>query len=249
MALKGNEMDKSSLIPLFYQLKTLLLDQIKKGEYKIGELIPTEAELSNMFEISRTTVRQAIVELVKEGWLYRVKGKGTYVSKPKIEQSFVKKIESFNDQIERLGMVPSTEVLEMSVIVPESRVAEQLGLGKDEQAVFLFRKRMANGEPIVTIKTYLPYRLCAFVLKHDLEKERLYKILGEKTETAVFRIERKIEAVEATKEDASLLNIKPKKPVQYFESTGYNVYDTPIEFSIARYRGDRNRFEVTVFPE
>src|SRR4051812_25015713 len=100
--LRNMQLDKSVPIPLYFQLKELILSEIKEGNYKIGSLIPTENDLSDMFEISRTTVRQAITELVQEGWLYRVKSKGTFVSKPKIEQSFIQALGSFNDQIAEL---------------------------------------------------------------------------------------------------------------------------------------------------
>ena len=106
-----SKINKNTPVPLYFQLKTLILDEIKSGRYKVGDAIPTEKELSEMFEISRTTVRQAVMELVQEGWLYREKSKGTFVAQPKIRQDFIQKIESFNDQITRSGMTPSTEVL------------------------------------------------------------------------------------------------------------------------------------------
>ena len=108
---KTDRIDKSVPIPLYFQLKELILAEIKEGHYKSGDLIPTEKEISDAFQISRTTVRQAITELVQEGRLYRVKSKGTYVAQPKITQEFIRKIESFNDQMYRSGMTPSTEVL------------------------------------------------------------------------------------------------------------------------------------------
>ena len=94
---KTNRIDKSVPIPLYFQLKELILAEIKEGRYKSGDLIPTEKEISDAFQISRTTVRQAITELVQEGRLYRVKSKGTFVAQPKITQEFIRKIESFND--------------------------------------------------------------------------------------------------------------------------------------------------------
>ena len=87
------KLDKSVPIPLYFQLKELVLDEIKKGNYKEGDMIPTENEISEEFQISRTTVRQAITELVQEGWLYRVKSKGTFVTRPKIPQDFLRKLE------------------------------------------------------------------------------------------------------------------------------------------------------------
>lgn len=249
MLTKTEKIDKSVPIPLYFQLKTLILEEIKAGNYKVGSIIPTEKEFSDAFLISRTTVRQAITELVQEGWLYRIKSKGTFIAQPKINQDFIKKLESFNDQIMRAGMTPSTEVLDLKTIRADSAAATNLKLKENDPVIYLYRKRLADGEPIVTIETYLPFSLCAFVLEHDLSKERLYSILNQSTETAVFRVKRIVEAVEADKNDEIYLNIKEGKPIQHFSSVGYNAYDCPIEYSLARYRGDRNSFEITVFPE
>ncbi|HML36530.1 MAG TPA: GntR family transcriptional regulator [Bacillota bacterium] len=249
MLTKLSSIDKSVPIPLYFQLKQLILSEIQDGNYKSGDMIPTENEISDAFKISRTTVRQAVTELVQEGWLYRVKSKGTFVSLPKINQDFIKKLESFNDQIIRAGMEPSTEVLELKTMPATEVVAKHLEIKENESVIFLYRKRLADGEPIVTIKTYLPYDTCSFVMEHNLEQERLYAILRQSPATTVFRVERIVEAVEATAEDANLLNIKKGKPIQHFTSTGYSTFGKPIEYSLARYRGDRNSFEITVFPE
>lgn len=160
--------------------------------------------------------RQAITELVQEGWLYRVKSKGTFVAQPKIS--------------------------------PDSDMAKNFRLKEGDRVIYLYRKRLADGEPIVTLETYLPYSICSFVLEHNLEEERLYSILNQSKETAVFRVNRIVEAIEADKNDEKYLNIEHGKPIQHFSSIGYNIYDRPIEYSLARYRGDRNRFEITVFP-
>lgn len=249
MLTKAKKIDKSVPIPLYFQLKTLILEEIKSGNYEVGSIIPTEKEFSDTFRISRTTVRQAITELVQEGWLYRVKSKGTFIAQPKINQDFIKKLESFNDQILRAGMTPSTEVLDLKTVHADAVTAKNLELKENDLVIYLYRKRLADGEPIVTIETYLPFNVCSFVLEHDLSKERLYSILNQSTETAVFRVKRIVEAVEADKNDETYLNIKVGKPIQHFSSVGYNAYDRPIEYSLARYRGDRNSFEITVFPE
>ena len=98
-----HKLDKDIPIPLYFQLKEIILKQIRDGTYQVEDAIPTEKELSEMYNISRTTVRQAITELVQEGWLYRVKSKGTFVRTPKISQSFIQAIGSFNDQIRALA--------------------------------------------------------------------------------------------------------------------------------------------------
>ena len=249
---KTEKINKSVPIPLYFQLKELILSEIKEGNYRSGDLIPTEKDISDAFQISRTTVRQAITELVQEGWLYRVKSKGTFVSQPKISQEYIRKIESFNDQMYRMGVVPRTEVLELKTMKGTEAgdsVIKALELTENDSVIFLYRKRLADGEPIVTSRTYLPFAECEFLLGHDLRTEQLYTILSEKEETRIFRIERTVEAIEAKTEDVHLLEIKRGKPIQYFVSIGYNAYGKPIEYTLSRYRGDRNKFEVTVFPE
>ena len=100
--LGDQKLDRSVPIPLYFQLKGVLLDAIKSGEYQVDSMIPTEKELSEMFQISRTTVRQAITEMVQEGWLYRIASKGTFVARLKIKQDFIKRLETFNELAARL---------------------------------------------------------------------------------------------------------------------------------------------------
>lgn len=252
MLKKVGRIDKTVPIPLYFQLKELILSEIKEGNYKSGDMIPTEKEISDAFGISRTTVRQAITELVQEGWLYRVKSKGTFVSQPKISQNFIRKIESFNDQMYRLGKTPSTEVLElktMSAVEAGEGVLRALELTEQDSVIFLYRKRMADGNPNVTVKTFLPLKECEFIMNHNFVEEQLYSILSEREETRIFRVERTVEAREAKAEDVKLLDMKRGRPILFFMSIGYNAYGKPIEYTLSRYRGDRSSFEVTVFPE
>ena len=244
------KIDRSVPIPLYYQLKHIIYDEIKAGHYKGGDIIPTEKELSAMYGLSRTTVRQAIAELVSEGWLYRIKSKGTFVGYPKVDQNYVQKIESFNTTISRLGMIPSTEVLKMEVLpskkIPE-KAAAALNLTLEDKVIFLFRIRFADNVPIVTVRNYLPFSKCSFMLSHDFNQEQLYGVLSQDENTHILKIDRTIEAVDATTEDSQLLKISRGAPIQLFTSVGYNPYDVPIEYTISRYRGDRNKFKVTVF--
>ena len=141
-------------IPLYYQLQNIILDMINSGELQPGDYIPTESELGQMYQLSRTTVRQAIMGLVMEGKLHRVKGKGTFVAKPKIVQDFMRKLEPFSAQIGRLGLVPSTKVLDMSCVEAPQEVTEVFG--SKEPVIRLNRLRYADFEPIVVLSTYLP---------------------------------------------------------------------------------------------
>lgn len=240
------KLDKNTPVPLYFQLKGILLDAIKDGKYEVDDNIPTEKEISEMYDISRTTVRQAIAELVQEGWLYREKSKGTFVQMPKINQSFMKSIGSFNEQMEEIGLTPSTELLNYKVVKANESVVENLKCNESEDVIYIHRKRLADNEPVVTVETYLPYERCSFVEEYNLQEQALYPILALKKETKIYKVHRYIQAVEATELDAQYLNIEIGKAIQKVISIGYNIFDEPIEFSIARYRGDKNTFEIII---
>lgn len=99
--LQDRVIDKNTPIPLYYQLEKLIIEEIEGGAYPAGSLIPTENELSQMFAISRTTVRQALADLVQNEMLYRTKSKGTFVAQPKISQGFIQSILSFDEDVRR----------------------------------------------------------------------------------------------------------------------------------------------------
>lgn len=247
MPIFDHKIDKTTPIPLYYQLKRIILDEIEKGNYPEGSLIPTENDIGDAFGLSRTTVRQAITELVQEGKLYRIKSKGTFVAKPKLKQDFIKRLETYSETIRRLGMVPSTKLLEMTVVPASAEVAEILRLEPGEKCIAISRLRYADQEPNVLVKTWLPLNSCQFVLQHNLEAESLYSILAKTDDTRVYRITRTMEAIAATADHARQLGIGTGDPIHFFRSIGFNPAGKPIEYSLAYYRGDRNRFEVDLF--
>ncbi len=247
MFLENKELDKHVPIPLYFQLKELIVEEIKSGLYPVDSLIPTEKELSEQFDISRTTVRQAITELVQEGWLYRVKSKGTFIARQKIKQDFLQRLETFREQMKRIGLEPSTEVLDFKVAKASYEVAENLRIEEGEQVIYLFRRRFGDGEPVVTVETYLPYDKCAFIKDQDFEKVSLYDVLSAREETRIFSAKRLVEAVEANNSDVQYLHVRKGSPIQLVHTVSVNKADTALEYSIARYRGDASSFQLYVY--
>ena len=240
----AGSINKESPVPLYFQLKKILLDSILSGALQPGDCIPTEEEFSERFAISRSTVRQAMSELVNEGYLYRQKSKGTFVAKPKLSQKFATSIETYREEMKRLGVEPQTKVVRLRAAAATEAVAKQLELLPGRKVIELVRVRYANGDPIVVVDTFLPFDECAFLLEHDFTSESLYEVLAKDYQTAVVRVRRVIEAIPATQHDARLLNIDTGFAVQQFKTVGYSRANRPIEFSVARYRGDRNQFIV-----
>ena len=135
MQLFHKELDRSTPIPLYFQLKSMILDDIKNNEFAVGDMIPTENELVDYYHISRSTVRQAISALVQEGWLTRKASKGTFVTHPKQESGFIRSFEPFYQQIKRQGKAPRTELIDLNVITPTPEIAKDLQLEPDQKVI------------------------------------------------------------------------------------------------------------------
>ena len=244
--LQGKTLNKNTPIPLYYQLEKMILEEIDNGAYPVGGMIPTEKELSEMFDISRTTVRQAIADLVQKDRLYRTKSKGTFVSRPKISQGFIHSILSYNEDVRNAGCTPSTEVLKLEVMPLPREIATQIDAEPGAQCIYLYRKRMVDQEPFVRVETYLPYEECSFLLSHDMNNESLYQVLSENKDTRIVRIVRTCEIRSANAEDTAVLGLKRGKAIHFFNSMGYNDAGKIIEYSLARYRGDQSKFRVEI---
>lgn len=233
-------LNKNVPIPLYFQLKEILLEEIKKSE--AGVIIPPEMELCGRFDISRPTVRQAITELVNEGYLTRQKGKGTFISTPKIKQDFLIVLESFDDEMHQKGLKPSTKVLEFELAKSDERVSEVLGTPPESDVVKLRRLRFTNDEPIVLVLSYLPYGKLQSILTRDMTKVSLYKTIEQDYGYSIERTVRTLESRLAGEYEAKVLGVKKGSAIQYIETVAYLTGGEPIEFSMASYRGDRNKF-------
>lgn len=242
LLLENTTLDKNIPIPLYYQLKTILLEYIKEHHTDIETPIPPEVDISEHFDISRPTVRQAINALVVEGYLYRIKAKGTFISKPKIKQDFLLVLDSFNNEMRKKGMTPSTKILNIEVISSDENVSKALKLPLGSKVIQLSRVRFANNEPIVFVVTYLPFDKCPSIMTKNLEIESMYEILEKECGLLISGASRSLESILAGKFEAKLLQIEEGDPIQFFESIAYLSDGTPIEFSLAKYRGDRNKF-------
>lgn len=238
----NKSLNKEIPVPLYYQLKEILLEYIREHPKDLEEPLPTELELSSHFNISRPTVRQALNELVFEGYLYRTKGKGTFISKPKIKQDFLLTLDSFNNEMRKKGFTPSTKLIESKIIKSDEKVSKALDLTVGSNVLELRRIRFTDQEPIVVVVTYIPFQKCPGLIEKNLENDSLYEILEKEYGLIISRAVRNLESVAAGQYEAQLLGIKKGAPIQFFESITYLIDGAPIEYSLAKYRGDRNKF-------
>jgi len=241
-------LDKDVPIPLYYQLKQQILSLIETGKLTEGDMIPPENELCTLFSISRPTVRQSLNELVSEGYLTRSKGRGTFVAKPKIEARFLSSLETFNQEMHAKNMTPRTEVMALKKITEPHEADEKLQIPHSAPIIHLSRLRLANDNPIVFVDTYLPYDDFSKLLTIDFTVSSLYDTIEEVYNIRVNRVQREVEAVNSHRNEAQLLKIPTNSAISLVRTIGYSTgYNGPVEYSVARYRGDMNKFSVEIF--
>lgn len=241
---QATAIDHDSPVPYYYQLEEWFREQLANGALQPGQQVPSEAELCQAFRVSRTVVRQALDDLVNEGLLYRRKGKGTFVAKPKIRESLVQKLTGFYQDMVDRGFTPVTRVLEQTVVPASKLLAERLSIPTGEQVIKIDRLRFINNEPLVFVTTYIPYAMCPGLLHEDLTNQSLYAVLEEKYGLEIVRGRRTLEAVAASEQDAALLEISPGAPIVLLKSVSYLRDGRPVEYYEAKHRGDRSQFEV-----
>ena len=241
-----NIIDHSSPLPYYFQLKELLVNEIKKGRLKPGQQIPSEFKLCEQFRVSRTVVRQAISSLVQSGYLNREKGRGTFVTKPKITKNLFQNLTgSYEDMLSR-GIKLVTKVLEQTKCEADSEILERLKLEPGEPVIKIKRLRFISSEPIALVTTYLPYKICPSLLEENLTNQSLYGVLGEKYDLRIAHGRRSLEAVSADRKTAALLEVKVGTPLMLLNSISYLEDGRPIEYFSALHRGDRSKFVVSL---
>lgn len=231
--------NRNSPTPLYSQLRDILYLKIKNGEWKVGEKIPSESELCAQFNVSKTTVRQAIGLLTREGLLRKEQGRGTFVAEPKIEQGPLR-LTSFTEEMRSRGLTPSSVVIEKCIIKAPPEITEALELGKEDKVILLKRLRLANGEPMGIQSAYIPYELCPGLLDKDIDLSKsLYEVLERQFGIFPDWAREYHQAISVEEPEASMLKVPIHSPCWLSVRTTYDSSGRPIEFVKSIMRGDR----------
>ena len=239
--------DKGSPVPYYYQLRQLLERAVADRALVPGEQIPTEAALCERYDVSRTVVRQALSDLERTGLVTRLKGKGTFVSQPKVSEYVAQTLTSLYEDLSARGERLETKVLRLEVEPVSPHVARMLELGESEQIVLLERLRFLRGEPLVVTTAYMPYSVCAPLLALDMSERSLFEAYERELGLKLHRGTRAIEARAADAEVAQMLQVNEGAPILAFTGVTYLENGRPIEYFIGLHRGDRSRFETELF--
>lgn len=237
--------DESSQIPKYVQIRNWLNGMIRRGKIRKGDRLPTEDELAGMFGVNRMTVRQAIDAFARERMVVRRRGKGTFLVSDRNRDLIheLSNISSFADDMERIGLTPTTETLRVEVIEPNSRTREALALAASDQVIYTLRVRKADGDPVLIERSYLSYREFSAILDEDLSGS-LYRLLVEKFKVTLHRSVQVFSAVISGDEEQRIFGLAAPCPCIRLESVIYDPDNVPIELLISCYRGDKYRFRV-----
>jgi GntR family transcriptional regulator len=232
---------RTSKVPLYYQLYEILLEGIQTEKWLPEELLPSESELVEQYDLSRATVRQSFDLLVNQGWVYRRRGQGTFVSRPAFEQS-LNRIVSFWEDMHLRGLKPGTHVLSSDLIPATEKVAEKLQIEPNEELASLVRLRLADDEPLSVEHSLLVHRFCPGILGQDYANNSLRKMLEDQFNIHIIRANQIIRAVPATNSLADQLDIDPNVPLLHIDRVSFTDQGIPIEYLQIHLRGDRYAF-------
>lgn len=233
-----NSIERNNPKPLYVQLEELIRNNIDTGIWKPQTAIPSESELSKEYDLSRMTIRTACQNLVQESVLYRVPGKGTFVSEPKIMTESLAYM-GFREQLERMGYETTTKLLDSAIIQASGSVSRKLRIPEAAPVMLIERMRYLKGKPISLHYSYIPVQLCEGIEKHDLVDEQLCVILEKEYQLLPTRIQETLESVKASKKESQLFRVEESYPLLILEDILFAQDDTPYEYSKVVFRGDK----------
>lgn len=233
-------LNKHSPVPLYLQLKKLLEAQVASGDLPPHGRVPSERELSEQYDISRMTARQALTELIQEGRLYTSRGKGTFVAEPKIRQS-VQSLTSFTEDMRARGFTPTTRLVRLEQTTASDMIAARLRIPEGAPVVCIERLRLADDEPMA-LETACLFFDGVERLLHINHDGSLYAVLREQFELIPCEAVQEFDAVMALPRERSLLQLSEGSPVLRIQRTTFDATQRPFEFVQSIYRGDRYRF-------
>ena len=237
--------DRNSPVPLYYQVKQSLLENLENGTWKPGDLVPSEQELQETYGVSRITVRQALSELTHEGRFKRHRGQGTFVANKQLVHNPSKRV-SITELMREQEIEPVWQIRQRDFVTPLPNIAEALGVRSNSKVYFVDFLLSANKEPIGRHLTYLtkPVAESGNVASlSDLELGDFFRNLPNREG---IQVSRTIQAVPASSEEAKLLKVKAGFPILSIEVTYSDANGNPIEHLRANYRGDRFQFQLDI---
>jgi GntR family transcriptional regulator len=238
-------LDRKGFVPLYFQIQSALVEKIQSGELREGDLLTSEWQLARDYHVSRVTAREALHGLKTSGYASSLRGRGTFVAKPKPGKPLTQ-LRGFTEEIAERGMVPASRLLEQRIIDAQVELAESLGVQVGTPVMILRRLRLADGVPMAVEKTYISLSHFPGIEQINFGEQSLYQTLREQFSVHIAWAAETIEILPATREESKLLKIPAKTGVLSISRNTISEDRVPIEITVSRYRADRYRAQIYI---
>jgi GntR family transcriptional regulator len=236
------EIESNSFVPAYFQLANILYREIMSGSLRPGDRVPSENELSEKFNLSRMTARKAISLLAEKGVVRREKGKGTFVSPPRMEGGLFL-IPDFHEEMKMQGLSPDVRLMGVKLVAAGKRPAEMLGVKKGAKVIYLERVLEGDGEPLVLDRKYILLDRSQPLLESELGHGSVEDLFEGSPEMVPVRSELKLSTTVLSKREAQLLAAVRGDPAFCMEQHIFAANDRRVIWGWLIYRGDRFSFE------
>lgn len=241
-----SSIDRDSPIPAYYQIQMDLKDRIKRGEWAQTGQLPSEAKLAETYAVSRITLRQALAELEKDGWIKKSRGRGAVICENPVP--FVHKLDYslVSSSYSKHNMITASMLSLQRFDQPYEEVCEMLRLAAGEPVVYMKRLFSLEGKPLAIGRSWLSLHRFPDLDTKGLDNNRLSATLLSRYHVRAERVEDSVEAVRPTPSDCQLLDISYDCPLLSVRGISYDVNDLPVEYSTTLWLGDKVRFKITM---
>jgi len=237
--------ETGSSTPLYQQFKDQVLSGITNGTWQEGDRLPTENDFHEKYNLSRSTIRHALSDLEREGFIDRHPGKGTIVCHKRIKPEIMK-LSSFSDDMKARGMKAQSKTIEMKLVEPPQQVREGYGIQTDEQVWLVRRLRSANGKPMALQDLYIPPDLQ--ISARDLQRmQSYYQLIKENHDISPAYATEVLSAKSADKEDAELMDIDQGDPLIFIWRVTYAQDESVLEVVKIKYIAERYKYHIQLY--
>lgn len=242
----GTELDVSSGIPLYRQIKDILRSEISEGTVDTDRPL-TEARLLERFDVSRAPIRQALSELTTEGYVYRRQGKGTFpVVGARVERPTSVAVGGLQQYLDEHGSVSSSTIRDYGWVTPPREVAAAVQAPEDEVLLHFFRFITANGVPLADAEVYVRASATFRPTEQEVEEaDSVFSLVEESSGIPIVSTEHKTWATGATPDQAERFRISPGAPLLAIETVFYSTGHRPAGWRLAVHRADDFRYSFT----
>lgn len=234
-----------SPVPLHAQLREAVRERIRDGSYAAHARLPAESEMSKAFGVSRITVRQALSDLQNEGLIFKVAGKGSFVSRPKPYQQLTE-LEGFGEAMSRQGYEIHNDVVGHALLPASADVAQRLGLAEGTQVAQIRRVRHLNRSPVSLEITYLPAAIGERLRTADLARRDIFLIIENDYGIALGHADVRIDAILADAPTAAALQVAPGSALLRMERLTHSAAGAPLDFEYLYFRGDAFQYRLQI---